>query len=163
MPFVQWLKQNNKKGIIGQFGVPDTDSRWITIMDKFLQYLKAENVTAQYSSSGKRLSGNPVSTYPLASVERPQIKTLQTFLAGAEMTYKKPIEKTESLVQAEPNANNNVTAEKVVEAPAEPPSSFLFLPGTLLLPQPNGGLYKPVLKSTTTREKSVRVAKYRRP
>ena len=166
MPFVQWLKQNNKKGIIGQFGVPDTDARWLTIMDKFLQYLKAENVTAQYSSSGKRLSGNPVSTYPLASIERPQIKALQSFLVGAEMTYKKPVEKAveknESIVQSEPN-NNLATVEKTVEAPTEPPTSFLFLPGTVLLPQPNGGLYKPVLKSTTTREKTVRVAKYRKP
>ena len=156
MPFVQWLKQNNKKGMIGQFGVPDTDARWLNIMDKFLQYLKSENVTAQYSSSGKKLSGNPVSTYPLASVERPQIKTLQSFLDASGFSNKPWSEKTETV------ANNDAAKKAEVEAPAEPPSSFLFLPGTVLLPQPNGGLYKPVLKSNI-REKAVRTAKYRTP
>jgi endoglucanase len=161
MPFVKWLKQNNKKGIIGQFGVPDTDDRWLNIMNKFLEYLKAENVAAQYSSSGKRLSGNPVSSYPLANIERPQIKALQGFLSGAVMAYQKPTTPTEPVVNNQ-NTPQNTAVEKTVEAPAEPPSSFLFLPGTVLLPQPNGGLYKPVLKSTT-REKTVRVAKYRTP
>jgi endoglucanase len=161
MPFVKWLKQNNKKGIIGQFGVPDTDDRWLNIMNKFLEYLKAENVAAQYSSSGKRLSGNPVSSYPLANIERPQIKALQGFLSGAVMAYQKPTTPSEPVVNNQ-NTPQNTAVEKTVEAPAEPPSSFLFLPGTVLLPQPNGGLYKPVLKSTT-REKTVRVAKYRTP
>jgi len=156
MPFVQWLKQNNKKGMIGQFGVPDTDARWLNIMDKFLQYLKSENVTAQYSSSGKKLSGNPVSTYPLASVERPQIKTLQSFLDASGFSNKPWVEKTETV------SNADLNKKQEVETPPEPPSSFLFLPGTVLLPQPNGGLYKPTIKSNI-REKSVRTAKYRNP
>ena len=156
MPFVQWLKQHNKRGMIGQFGVPDTDARWLNIMDKFLQYLKSENVTAQYSSSGKKLSGNPVSTYPLASVERPQIKTLQSFLDASGFSNKPWVEKTETV------SNADLNKKQEVETPPEPPSSFLFLPGTVLLPQPNGGLYKPTIKSNI-REKSVRTAKYRNP
>lgn len=68
-PFAQWLKQHNKKGMIRQLGVPDNDPRWLNIMDKFLQYLKLENSTAIYSSLGKRLSGNIVSSYPLAGIE----------------------------------------------------------------------------------------------
>ena len=102
------------------------------------------------------IAGNPVSTYPLASVERPQIKTLQSFLDASGFSNKPWIEKTETVS----NADN--TKKPEVEALAEPPSSFLFLPGTVLLPQPNGGLYKPVIKSNI-REKSVRVAKYRTP
>jgi len=156
MPFVQWLKQHNKRGMIGQFGVPDTDARWLNIMDKFLQYLKSENVTAQYSSSGKKLSGNPVSTYPLANVERPQIKALQSFLDASGFSNKPWVEKTETV------SINDSTKKAEVETPPEPPSSFLFLPGTVLLPQPNGGLYKPTIKSNV-REKSVRTAKYRTP
>lgn len=156
MPFVKWLKQNNKRGMIGQFGVPDTDARWLQIMDKFLQYLKSENVTAQYSSSGKKLAGNPINTYPLASIERPQIKTLQTFLDASQFLRKPRAEKSETVSVIDP-------PKKVeTELPAEPPSSFLFLPGTVLLPQPNGGLYKPVIKSNT-RERAVRTAKYRTP
>lgn len=156
MPFVQWLKQHNKRGMIGQFGVPDTDARWLNIMDKFLQYLKSENVTAQYGSSGKKLSGNPVSTYPLANVERPQIKALQSFLDASAFSNKPWVEKTETV------SNADLNKKQEVETPPEPPSSFLFLPGTVLLPQPNGGLYKPTIKSNI-REKSVRTAKYRNP
>ena len=55
--------------MIRQLGVPDNDPRWLNIMDKFLQYLKLENSTAIYSSLGKRLSGNIVSSYPLAGIE----------------------------------------------------------------------------------------------
>jgi hypothetical protein len=44
--------------------------------------------------------------------------------------------------------------------PPPPPESFLFLPGTVLLPQPKGGLYKPTLKQMPT-DTGVRVAKYK--
>lgn len=152
-PFAQWLKQHNKKGIIGQFGVPDNDPRWLNIMDKFLQYLKSENIAAVYSSSGKRLSGNIVSSYPLAGIERPQIKTLQSYVSGSVIAQ-----------QPLPQIKTETQLDKPTEKPvsADPPSFYLFLPGTILLPEPNGGLYKPVLKSTT-REKVTREAKYRNP
>jgi hypothetical protein len=41
-----------------------------------------------------------------------------------------------------------------------PPGSFLFLPGTVLLPQPKGGLYNPTLKKIPT-DTGVKVAKYK--
>lgn len=154
MPFVQWLQQYNKKGIIGQFGVPDTDARWMPVMAKFLQYLKDNKVNAQYWASGKRLSGNPVSVYPLAQIERPQMSTLQQFLAGVEWNEKPIIAATD----AAPKPVNNDTTVVELEAP---PESFLFLPGTLLLPQPKGGLYKPTPKITEKeKERGVRLAKY---
>ncbi len=152
MPFVQWLKQNNKRGIIGQFGIPDTDQRWLLVMEKFLQYLKEKNIASQYCSSGRRLSSNPVSIYPLAEVERPQMQVLQQFLTGVEWK-----EKTVSMnhdSELKPVAKQAITVQ-----PELPPDSFLFLPGTVLLPQPNGGLYKPTPKGLE-KDKGVRIAKY---
>ena len=43
-PFLNWLKQNNAKGYIGEYGVPDNDPRWITMADNFLSTLQANNV-----------------------------------------------------------------------------------------------------------------------
>lgn len=150
MPFIQWLKQNNKRGIVGQFGVPDTDQRWLIVMEKFLQFLKEKNISAQYCSSGRRLSSNPVSVYPLAQAERPQMQVLQQFLTGVEWKEKTVTASNES------DPKLMIKAAATVE-PELPPVSFLFLPGTILLPQPNGGLYKPTPKGA---EKGVRIAKY---
>jgi len=47
-PFLQWLKQNNAKGFIGEFGVPENDSRWLTVLDNFLNTLKQSGVSGTY-------------------------------------------------------------------------------------------------------------------
>ncbi len=152
MPFVQWLKQNNKRGIVGQFGVPDTDQRWLLVMEKFLSFLKNNGISAQYCSSGSRLSSNPVSVYPLAQAERPQMQVLQQFITAQEWKEKTVTTSTES----DPKPLLKITT--AVE-PELPPESFLFLPGITLLPQTNGGLYKPTPKNSE-KEKGVRIAKY---
>lgn len=99
-PFAQWLKQHNKKGMIGQFGVLDNDPRWLNIMDKFLQYLKSENSTAIYSFLGKRLSGNIVSSYPLAGIERPQIRIIQSYVSGSVIAQQ-PLPQIKTEIQIE--------------------------------------------------------------
>lgn len=152
MPFVQWLKQNNKRGIIGEFGVPDTDQRWLTVMEKFLWFLKDHKISAQYAASGLRLGGNPVSIYPLAQAERPQMGYLQPFLTEVEWK-EKPVPVVAEL------APKPILKEGSVEEAELPPVSFLFLPGTVLLPKPNGGLYKPAPKNFD-KEKGIRMAQY---
>lgn len=161
MPFVNWLRENNKKGIIGEFAVPDTDPRWLTVMQAFLKYLSDNKVSANYWASGKRWSGNPLSVYPLAQNERPQMSILQQFGTGIsvqEQPNNTTVEKTP--INSNPvSATTNIT--KVLPVfPPPPPESFLFLPGTVLLPQPNGGLYKPASAKSTQSDKGVRVAKY---
>jgi len=163
VPFITWLKENNKKGMIGQFGVPDTDPRWLKVMEQFLKYLSDNKVNAVYWASGKKWSGAPLSVYPLAQNDRPQMAVLQQFAAGIPYE-EKPIVAAVNTVSAPIETTN--TAAPVVElvaVPPPPPASFLFLPGTVLLPQPNGGLYKPTLPTPNkTQEKVVsRLAKYR--
>jgi len=161
MPFVNWLRENNKKGIVGEFAVPDTDPRWLSVMQAFLKYLSDNKVSANYWASGKRWSGNPLSVYPLAQNERPQMSILQQFGTGVtiqEQPVNVSIDKTPVGNNTVSITTNNTTALPVFPPP--PPESFLFLPGTVLLPQPNGGLYKPASAKTTPVDKGVRVAKY---
>jgi endoglucanase len=47
-PFLTWLQQNNAKGYIGEFGVPDNDSRWLTVLSNFLNTLQQNNVPGTY-------------------------------------------------------------------------------------------------------------------
>jgi len=47
-PFVNWLKTNNLKGFIGEYGVPSDDSRWLPVLDSFLVYLKANHIGGAY-------------------------------------------------------------------------------------------------------------------
>jgi endoglucanase len=47
-PFLEWLKQKNVKGFIGEFGVPGTDPRWLTVLDNFLTAVKAAGLSGTY-------------------------------------------------------------------------------------------------------------------
>jgi endoglucanase len=144
-------------------------------MENFIRYLNTNNVAANYWASGKRWSGNPLSVYPLAQNDRPQMSVLQQFIAGVPYEEKPIIAastisgtNTSGATTANTNSSstesvNNVPVIErtpVPTLPPPPPESFLFLPGTVLLPQPNGGLYKPTLKQMPT-DTGVRVAKYK--
>jgi endoglucanase len=139
--------------MVGQFGIPDTDPRWLKLTEVFLKYLADNKMNANYWASGKRWNGNPLSIYPLAQTDRPQITALQAYLKPQPIETKPVI--PEVSIQPEP---------AVLQQPQALPESFLFLPGTTLLPQPNGGLYKPTPSKTSdtiTTTNSIRVAKYR--
>ncbi len=45
-PFVEWLKANNLKGMIGEFGVPSTDPRWFEVQKNALDYMIANGLEA---------------------------------------------------------------------------------------------------------------------
>jgi endoglucanase len=47
-PFLTWLQQNNAKGFIGEFGVPQDDPRWLVVLDNFMAALVANNVAGTY-------------------------------------------------------------------------------------------------------------------
>ncbi|MBF0343632.1 MAG: cellulase family glycosylhydrolase [Nitrospirae bacterium] len=50
--FVNWLKGRNAKGFIGEYGVPYDDSRWLTVLDKFLTYLDENCIGGTYWAGG---------------------------------------------------------------------------------------------------------------
>ena len=47
-PFVQWLEQTGNRGFMGEFGVPDNDPRWLTVLGNFLDALQADGISGTY-------------------------------------------------------------------------------------------------------------------
>ncbi len=117
MPFVRWLKDNNKQGAIGEYGIPDNDLRWLKILDNFLKYLSENNINGSYWAAGSRWDKYPLSVQPIAQEDRPQMEVL--------LRYKK----------TSPNPNSSFSFLL--------PETFLFLPNSTLLPKPKGGVYAP--------------------
>jgi endoglucanase len=51
-PFVEWCKEKGVRGFVGEYGVPDTDTRWLVTMDRFMAYLQANNISSAYWAGG---------------------------------------------------------------------------------------------------------------
>jgi endoglucanase len=59
-PFLTWLRQNNARGLIGEFGVPNNDPRWLVVLDKFLTYLRAAGIPGTYWNYTFRSASGPL-------------------------------------------------------------------------------------------------------
>ena len=44
-PFIQWLKNNNYSGYLGELGIPSNDPQWIPLLNKVLNDLQANGVS----------------------------------------------------------------------------------------------------------------------
>ena len=77
-PFVEWLKENGKRGFVGEYGVPDDDGRWLDILDAALKYLQENGVNGTYWSAGPRWGDYKLAVQPTDNytVDRPQLATL---------------------------------------------------------------------------------------
>ena len=77
-PFVEWLKENGKRGFVGEYGVPDDDGRWLDILDSALKYLQENGVNGTYWSAGPRWGDYKLAVQPTDNytVDRPQLATL---------------------------------------------------------------------------------------
>ncbi len=51
-PFVSWLKAHNLRGIVTEYGVPNNDPRWQTVLDNFLTKLDSEGIGGTYWAGG---------------------------------------------------------------------------------------------------------------
>lgn len=63
-PFVEWLKTNNLRGFIGEYGVPGDDERWLVCLDNFLDYLSKENINGTYWAAGAQWNKYILSIHP---------------------------------------------------------------------------------------------------
>lgn len=85
-PFVQWLKERNARGLIGEFGVPPNDPRWLVMMENFLEYVGANGLSTTYWAGGRKWGSNPNVIHPSNNytVDKPQMSVLQkNFAYGA--------------------------------------------------------------------------------
>jgi endoglucanase len=82
-PFVEWLKTNNKKGMIGEFGVPGNDPRWLTMLDNALTYMRDNNISATYWAGGPSWGTYKLSIEPSGTVgnyvDKPQMTILSKY------------------------------------------------------------------------------------
>jgi aryl-phospho-beta-D-glucosidase BglC (GH1 family) len=79
-PFIKWLKKYKKKGFIGEYGVPDDDPRWLTVLDKFLGYISDSGVNGAYWAAGPWWGEYRLSVEPRNGEDRPQMKILERYL-----------------------------------------------------------------------------------
>ncbi len=83
--FVTWLHTYGLRGMLNEYGVPDDDSRWLTLLGNALTYLEQNNDVilggADWSAgpwwgNAYRLSVEPTGTWPNVT-DRPQMSVLQ--------------------------------------------------------------------------------------
>lgn len=79
--FVEWLKRYNKRGLLGEYGVPDDDSRWLETLENLLIYLRDNGVPGTYWSAGPRWGDYKLSVQPTQNytVDRPQMSVLERY------------------------------------------------------------------------------------
>lgn len=79
-PFLTWLTNNNRKGFVGEYGVPDDDPRWLTMLDNFLAALVQANVPGTYFTGGPWWDDStPIAIEPVNGVDRPQMATVAKY------------------------------------------------------------------------------------
>jgi endoglucanase len=85
-PFIQWLRQNNRKGFVGEFGVPGNDNRWLTVLNNFLYYLTQNEIGGCYWAAGQWWKNYPLSIEPVGNNDKPQMTVYAKFLVRNNTT-----------------------------------------------------------------------------
>ncbi len=67
-PFAKWCRDNQVRGLIGEYGIPNNDSRWLPVLDRFLEALDAEGMTSCYWAAGEKWGDYILSIQPRKSV-----------------------------------------------------------------------------------------------
>jgi len=111
-PFVEWLKKHGKRGMIGEFGIPDNDARWNTIMARMLSYLKQNCMPATYWAAGPGWANYNLSVEPINGIERPQWPTLKAYLDDTSCTAIGPNPTPSNSPNASVEAANAASAVK---------------------------------------------------
>jgi endoglucanase len=80
--FVTWLETYNKRGFVGEYGVPGNDSRWNTTLDKFLNYLDQHRIGGTYWGGGPWWGSYALSVEPSGNLDKPQMSVLSKYSGG---------------------------------------------------------------------------------
>jgi len=108
-PFIQWLRENDARGFVGEYGVPDDDPRWNEVLERFMQHLGANGVSGTYWAGGSYWGDYKLSVHPTSNltVDRPQMSVLQQdFTAGGLST---PAPAVEVILDSETPAGVTIT------------------------------------------------------
>jgi endoglucanase len=133
-PFLSWCQSNHVTGYLGEYGIPNTDSRWLTVLDNFLAALDQAGFNGTYWAAGEWWGSYPLSVQPQGNfnIDRVQMPVLSAHLAPGTFTsvsaasYSGAIVAPESLVAAFGANLSSATAIDIAGAVALP----LFVSGT---------------------------------
>jgi endoglucanase len=75
-PFVEWLRLHHQRGIITEFGVPNNDARWLSLVQELLAYLATEKIPWTYWAGGPWWGNYPLSTEPKNGIDAPIMAVL---------------------------------------------------------------------------------------
>lgn len=80
-PFVNWLKANNFRGFVGEYGIPDSDPRWNVTLDLFLAHLQENGINGTYWAAGPWWPKDEfMAVSPVDGKDRPQVAVLEKYL-----------------------------------------------------------------------------------
>ncbi len=87
-PFLSWCRSNNVTGYLGEYGIPNSDPRWLTVLDNFLIALDQAGWHGTYWAAGEWWGNYPLSVQPLGNftVDRVQMPVLSAHLAPGAFT-----------------------------------------------------------------------------
>lgn len=87
-PFVSWCQANNVRGFLGEYGVPNTDSRWLTVLENLLQALDQAGFDGTYWAAGEWWNNYALSVQPQNSftIDRVQMGVLSGHLSPGAFT-----------------------------------------------------------------------------
>lgn len=78
-PFVTWCATNNVPCYLGEFGLPNDDPRWLTVLDNFLTALDTAKMSGTYWAAGELWGAYSLSVQP-ANVFTTDAEQLPTLL-----------------------------------------------------------------------------------
>ena len=68
-PFVSWCTTSNVPCYLGEYGIPNNDARWLTVLDNFLKALDTARMPGTYWAAGELWATVPTCSCSLLSVQ----------------------------------------------------------------------------------------------
>ena len=78
-PFLEWLRDRKFRGTVTEYGVPNSDPRWLVVLDKALASLKQANVGGAYWAGGPWWGDYPLSSEPRDGHDAPVMSILTKY------------------------------------------------------------------------------------
>lgn len=80
-PFLGWLRDKGKQGMITEYGVPNNDPRWLDVLDKFMATLQSDShiIGGTYWSGGPWWGSYPLSVEYKDGHDQPQMSILTKY------------------------------------------------------------------------------------
>jgi len=87
-PFEAWCRNNNVGGYLGEYGIPNNDLRWLTVLENFLNALDRMGFNGTYWAAGEWWGNYPLSIQPQGNfnIDRVQMPVLSAHLAPGAFT-----------------------------------------------------------------------------